>query len=1034
MIKRDGHYELMHADRPYDSGFRSVQIETEPEPYEWERVPMFDGQLWFAIFQRPSKVCIRNSLSDGFTLTTKIFNNKHIAQAVFNIDGNEYLPRHNKLKCYVEPQERDFTGHRLSFTMNMTPGAYRGADLPFGTSLTLTDGNGVEWYIRLWQYCNPATALPDKLDVLIDFDNLYTGFSDEDPNRQKVPVTDLRRISINVVDTNYYAKGGFDAEGIEIEPDPELPIKVPTLADVVVANIVCVQKLTGVVKTHARGRPQNADGSDYQTDLGIATSFDDIANTSPRRVVEDMYKLGYRGVINHYMGISNYPKLIFMEDTQQFQLDPVTCLDEVVRLWHEDFLQQCVRLNFQCIVAVSMEVFYDYVKWNWRSWMQLCQGFQVLEVDDEYIKIEGKHPWSTTANPFLGGFEHQGLFNPNKEWAADIRFAHPEDGGVETTYQLLEVNDVPNENKTQLKLDKRFRGWYGDYSVGKPALTGYNPPSTFFNTNIVAVEGATYIDRAFKELADIIPPGMKRMFQVGEPWYWDGSYQNERLFIYDKPTLDAALADGVEIPVWENIRSFTKQNATAQELAAANWLRDSLGAYTQAAKTSTLAAYPDAEFSCLTFIPQIFTTKSEITPIINFPFQHWKYPNFEFFQYEAYDTIIWGDLEFTNSYCDYAFDKLGYPVEKTNYLGGFSPNKDPTGRVWRNIAHQLSWPNTKLDAGYHPMQSLIWASTQVNRDSVMFTNDGGKLPVDKPIWDLVLEEVSDWAEYSRQDKFWLPSVYSITNGVNFTQRKTANESRVDQWYLVNPDDPLDKVASGNPVTTRRTIILATQPAVGLKDSTDFYTFAYCDLIAPQPNPPVYPPGHDAEGQLDQHLSARFDYDKDRLDGLGESSIDWGDGSPIQEGITENTGAYPDGPEPVVIVDELGNETTIWFDATYHQYTQTTPLEAKLRPQDAAEFTMLTMERAGVQDIDFGVFPLATTMSFAYNDMTTVQLDALIDKLMYFSDERAREAYRRRVELHLYIGQQSTDEHASPEKIEALVRFFNNLGVTMVVHS
>lgn len=1016
MIKRDGHYELMYVDRPYDSGFRSVRIETEPESYEWERIPMFDGQLWFAIFQRPTKVCIRNALNDGFTLTTKIFNNQHIAQAVFNIDGNEYLPRHNKLKCFVEAAERNFTGYQMSFTINLTPGVYRGADLPFGTSLTLTDAAGNEWYIRLWQYVNAETATPDKLDVTLDFDNLWTGFSPIDEFRQKVPVTDLRRISINIVDTNYYAKGGYDEEGIEVEPDPELPLKNPALGDVIVSNIRCIRKSDGAVKTHARGRPMNADGTNYQTDLGIATSFDDIANTSPRRVVEDMYKLGYRGVINHYMGISNYPRLVFKEDTQSFQLDSVTCLDEVVSLWHEDFFQQCVRLGFQCIVSVSMEVFYGYVKNNYRHWMQLCQGFQVMEVDDEYIKIEGKHPWTTTANPFLGGFEHQGLFNPNKEEAAEIRFLHPEDGGRETAYRILETNDVPNEDKTQFKLDKRFRGWYGDYSVGKPALTGYNPPSTFFNTRIEEEAGSTYIARCFKELADIVPEGMKKMFQVGEPWYWDGSYQNERLFAYDKPTTDAALRDGVEIPVWENIRSFSKQRATAQEIAAANWLRDSLGDYTQQAKILTQTAYPDAEFSCLTFIPQIFTTKSELTPILNFPFQHWSYPNFEFFQYEAYDTIISGDLEFTNAYCDYAFDKLGYPVEKTNYLGGFAPNKDPSGRVWSNIARQLSWPNTKLDQSYQPMQSLIWASTQVNRDSVMFTNDGGKLPVDKPIWNLVSENIQPWTEYSRQDKFWLPSEYSITEGVQFTQRKTSNQRKIDQWYLVNPNDPTDRVLHGNPITTRRTLVIATQPSTGRKNSTNFYPLADCYLVKPE-------------------SKATFDYDKAQLDGLEESTIDWGDGSAISEGLPPNVGDYADsGPETGEWVNADGEKEIMTFDSNNHIYRAPGVFQPKLKPVEAAKYLSVWFRDGGVQDVDFGIVPIAIELNFSHNDMTTQQMDDLIDKLVYFSEERAREAYRLRSDLHLYIGQQSTDEHASPDKIKELVRHFNNLGVTMVVHS
>ncbi|AWD90763.1 hypothetical protein [Pseudomonas phage Alpheus] len=1044
MISRDGHYELMYAERPYDSGFRNVDIETQPENHEWERVPMFYGQLWFAVFQRPSKTAIRNSMDDGFTLTTKLFSNDHIAQAVFNMDGEEYLPRHNKLKSYVEPHERDFTGYKMTFTMDMTPDTYRAADMAYGTSLTFTTPDGKEWYIRLWQYADPVTSTPNKMNITLDFDNLYTGFGPNDPFKEKVPVTDLRRLSINVVDKDFYAIGGYDEEGLENEDLPRAPIKEPRLGDVVVSNIRCFRKSDGAPKTHARGRPQNLDGTPYQTDLGIATSFDDIANTNPRRVVEDMYKLGYRGIINHYMGISNYPKLVFYEDTQQFQLSRTECLDEVVRLWHEDFLQQCQRFNFECIIAVSMEVFYDYVKYNHRHWMQLCQGFQVLEVDDEYIKIEGKHPWSSTENPFLGGWEHQGLFNPNKEWAADIRFAHPEDGGKETVYKLLEVNDVPNEDKTQLKLDKRFRGWYGDYSVGKPALTGYNPPSTFFGTRIEEEAGRSYVGRCFKELADIVPAGLKKLFQVGEPWYWDGSYQNGRLFVYDEPTKRAALADGIELPVWKDITTFTKQRATQQELDAANWLRDSLGVYTQRAKEETQAAHPDAEFSALTFIPQIFTTKSEITPIINFPFQHWRYPNFEFFQYEAYDTIIWSDLEFTNSYCDYAFDKLGYPVEKTNYLGGFAPNKDPTGRVWRNIAHQLSWSNTKLDAANKPMQSLIWASTQVNRDSVVFKNDGGALPKDKVIWNLELRLVEDWHEISRQDKFWLPSEYSVSEGTVFNQRMTYVEEKTEQWYLVNPEDPDDVEAHGNPIVSRRSVAFATRQATGRKGSTAYYPLASCNMLAPQPEWTVYPPGSPLEGRPDRHLSAVFDYSLDSEEEDDEpvstTSIDWGDGSQIQEGIIEDMGGYNlTGPEyPLAIgIDPITGEEyeyEVEMDCTYHRYNMTGAFQPKVKPRDAQQYTACWFRRGGVKDVDFGIIPVATELDFAYNDMTTAELDALIDKLLYFSEERARAAYRRRVDCLLVLSQQSTGESASPEKIKEIVRFYDNMGVRLEVRS
>ena len=310
-------HEVPYYDRPYDSKFREVAVETEPEIYEWERIPMFLGQLWYAVFARPTKVVVHKSTESGFTMTSWITNNHHIAQVAFNIDGNEYLPRHNKLKCFVTDAERDFRGHKIMFNVNLTQGVYRDADLPYGLSITFTERSGKEHYVRLFRYASPTSTV-DNLQVVLDMDNLYSGFTDIDPASYKIPTNDLIRISFNFVDKEYFATGGYDVEGQPIKDKPEMKFPEPKIGHAEFSNFVCVNKATGELKTHARARPKNPDGSNYQTDLGIATSFDDIANLNPTRIVEDMWKLGYRGEINHYLGISNYPKLKYFADTDSF--------------------------------------------------------------------------------------------------------------------------------------------------------------------------------------------------------------------------------------------------------------------------------------------------------------------------------------------------------------------------------------------------------------------------------------------------------------------------------------------------------------------------------------------------------------------------------------------------------------------------------------------------------------------------------------------------------------------------------------------
>src|SRR6185369_9764226 len=40
--------------------------------------------------------------------------------------------------------------------------------------------------------------------------------------------------------------------------------------------------------------------------LRIATAYDDMYNLPPERIVQAIERLGHRGVINHYLGMSHY--------------------------------------------------------------------------------------------------------------------------------------------------------------------------------------------------------------------------------------------------------------------------------------------------------------------------------------------------------------------------------------------------------------------------------------------------------------------------------------------------------------------------------------------------------------------------------------------------------------------------------------------------------------------------------------------------------------------------------------------------------
>lgn len=160
--------------------------------------------------------------------------------------------------------------------------------------------------------------------------------------------------------------------------------------------------------------------------------------------------------------------------------------------------------------------------------------------------------------------------------------------------------------------------WKQRDAYGSPALSGWSPPSSFLiPTYIPAMD---YLARTIKHGLKLLQEAgiAKLMFQIGEPWWWDGSYTNGAPCIYDEYTKSqytVETGNSVPTPYYTNY----KQPITDDQRPYLEWLGVKLGQSTNYIRDTVKAAYPTSEATLLFFTPQIMNPASEMLPIINFP-------------------------------------------------------------------------------------------------------------------------------------------------------------------------------------------------------------------------------------------------------------------------------------------------------------------------------------------------------------------------------------------------------------------------------
>ena len=295
----------------------------------------FDPRFWTVDFPRPMLASVVATAADALRVDAVFYRADDLAGLIWEAEDRHDHP----LLAYETA--RDFRGCVLEFAWRSAN--IRALDAVNGPTLTIEgrDARGAPraWFVRLWNY---AQGTPEDAVVRIDFANLAGGFllpAEADP----VWAGDIDRMFISLVPPDYTPAGGTLAAPVEgwVELNAMRCTgsgSALTLGDVIV--------------------PEHG--------LAVASGYDDSYNLTPQRLLRGAHRLGYRGLVNHYVGMSHYQRLEAVADGFRASLAGGV-LSAPCAAWHHAFAGEAGALGYEVIWSLSYELFDAYC---WDDWKQ----------------------------------------------------------------------------------------------------------------------------------------------------------------------------------------------------------------------------------------------------------------------------------------------------------------------------------------------------------------------------------------------------------------------------------------------------------------------------------------------------------------------------------------------------------------------------------------------------------------------------------------------------------------------------------------
>lgn len=320
-------------------------------------VKRFDARLWTVNFPRPMMASVVTIAPDSLRVDCVFYKADDLAGLIWEAEDRFDHP----LLAYET--SRDFRGCELRFRWRS--GGIRALDAVDGPTLTIEGRNSAgaarSWFVRLWNY---ADGTPEDALVELDFAALSGGWESEDP----VWAGDIDRMFVSMV------APGYSREDAPLETPAEGWAELSEIASDGAGSVLAVGDV--VVPEHR---------------LRIATGYDDLYHLTPARVLRNCLQLGYRGPINHYVGMSHYFRLEANSGGYYVSLAGGV-LNAPCVAWHTDFAERAEALGYELILSLSYELLDQHV---WGDWKQRAA--------DGSPALTGWSPPSTLLSPANDG-------------------------------------------------------------------------------------------------------------------------------------------------------------------------------------------------------------------------------------------------------------------------------------------------------------------------------------------------------------------------------------------------------------------------------------------------------------------------------------------------------------------------------------------------------------------------------------------------------------------------------------------------------
>jgi uncharacterized protein (TIGR02217 family) len=316
----------------------------------------FAATHWTVNFPRPMMAGVVTTAPDAVRVDAVFYGSGDLAGLIWEAEDRWS----HTLLAYETA--RDFRECVLSFRWRS--GGVRRLDETHGPTLTIEgrdeSGAAKSWYVRLWNHANGG---PEDAVITLDFADLVGGYDlpeDADP----VWAGDIDRMFISLVPPDY--DEGTTPFAAAVEGWAELSdIRCDGAGSVIAVGDVML--------------PEHG--------LSMATGYDDCFNQTPQRVVEAIHALGYRGAINHYVGMSHYFRLERLGEGLYVSLAGGV-LNAPCAAWHRDFAARAKAMGMGVIWSLSYELFDEHC---WGDWKQ--------RAEDGAPALTGWVPPSTLLSP-----------------------------------------------------------------------------------------------------------------------------------------------------------------------------------------------------------------------------------------------------------------------------------------------------------------------------------------------------------------------------------------------------------------------------------------------------------------------------------------------------------------------------------------------------------------------------------------------------------------------------------------------------------